>query len=154
MTVDEAPPALDPDSIRIDYGEPDLVLGALVASVGRIDGLEIGITLHVSGVIVSGLMISAASFFDHVGKQIAESGTAAEAADRAEFGSIFTGIADLIREGAEGDDEDGGAVPAYIHLRAATVHAPGAGDCLPAALWRGRTAHVSGWSIGNYGSKV
>jgi hypothetical protein len=51
-------------------------------------------------------------------------------------------------EAAESD------LPEFIHLRAATVHAPGTDAVPPETLWRGRLEHVSGWSIGNFGRKL
>jgi hypothetical protein len=61
-------------------------------------------------------------------------------------------------EQAEGDEaaeteEAGADLPEFIHLRAATVHAPGTDAVLPETLWRGRLDHVSGWSVGNLGLK-
>jgi hypothetical protein len=43
-------------------------------------------------------------------------------------------------------------VTTFIHLKDAYAYAPGAKPLL-IGLWRGRLGHVSGWSVGSYGSQ-
>jgi hypothetical protein len=59
--------------------------------------------------------------------------------------------------GTEGKPDDDAATTTfnrvmYIHLRDATVFAPGAQPTLAKTLWRGRLSHVSGWSLGQLSS--
>jgi len=141
----------------------DAFLGILVQAVDHTPGWEIGVTLHVNGVIISGLLCSITSFFEEQAETIRRLGSAETAEARQGFAELFDWLADQTQtrpgtEQAEGDEdaeteEAGADLPEFIHLRAATVHAPGTDAVLPETLWRGRLDHVSGWSIGNFGPK-
>jgi hypothetical protein len=133
--------------------EPDPALTALVRTVDGIGhGFEVSVTLHVCGVVVSGLMISGRAYFELLENVLHQ-------AD-ADFLSGWTdAFADRFPDRTHDDDSRSVDPPlakepptGFVHLRAATVHAPGATP-LPELLWRGRLAHVSGWSIKSYVEK-
>jgi hypothetical protein len=163
MTADEQQQPTDaqsaPTMVEDVYGGPDSVLAALVSTVNRFGSLEIGVTLHVSGVVVSGLLISGRSFFELLSAALTEGGTSESAPIRHALASAWAGShADDYRAGEHDpskDDqrEEGQPAPkvGYIHLRSASVHAAGDLVPLPGVLWRGRLSHVSGWAIGNFG---
>jgi hypothetical protein len=139
----------------------DPFLAILVQAVDHTPGWEFGVTLHVNGVIVSGLLCSITTFFEEQAEMIRRLGSAETVEARQGFAEIFDYLAEQTRPG--GEQADGGEtaetetagrnLPEFIHLRAATVHAPGTDAVLPETLWRGRLDHVSGWSIGNFGPK-
>jgi hypothetical protein len=119
--------------------------------------MEIGVTLHVSGVIISGLLCSITSFFEEQAEVIRRLGSVENAEARQGFAELYDWHADQTQtqpaiepaeDGQAAETEEAGAdLPDFIHLRAASVHAPGTDAVLPETLWRGRLDHVSGWSI-------
>lgn len=161
MSQDGEPQAPAEHGAQVEGRRPakDPLLAVLVKTVDDL-GAEIGVTLHVNGVIISGLMCSMKSFFEEQAEMIRQLGPA----DDGGFAKTFDWLAEQIQEqpsteGGGEDDEDaeaeaaGADLPNFIHLRAASVHAPGTTAVLPETLWRGRLEHVSGWSIGNFGPK-
>jgi len=141
----------------------DAFLAILVQAVDHTPGMEIGVTLHVSGVIISGLLCSITSFFEEQAEVIRRLGSVETAEARQGFAELYDWLADQTQtrpaiepaeDGQAAETEEAGAdLPDFIHLRAATVHAPGTDAVLPETLWRGRLDHVSGWSIGTFGPK-
>jgi hypothetical protein len=119
---------------------PDPLLDFLVKAAEA--GMEVGLTLHVSGVVVSGLVVSAARYLKEMSALIASAGVAPEFAE-----SLAELAAEMPAEDLELMDE----MPAweFIHLSGARIHTPGsmAANHQP-MLWRGRLDHVSGWSLG------
>lgn len=136
---------------------PDHLLMALVNSANTLD-MGVSVTLHVSGLVVSGMLISGSKFFDQVALALrqpaaGESTNAAEAVAEA-FEYVAMSYRDEAerkrrRERSEGGNETAPHPVEYIHLQDAVVYAPG-GAPLPGTLWRGRLAHVSGWSFGTF----
>ncbi|OZD38794.1 MULTISPECIES: hypothetical protein [Nocardiaceae] len=126
---------------------PDWALVSLVRVVDRVQGFEMGVTLHVSGTVVSGLLISGATYFSLLAKKVAQGAAAAEdKRARKALADLFIDIG-----GTYSDVADAGEPSiSYLHLRGASVFAPGASYALPETLWRGRLSQVSGWSLGSY----
>jgi hypothetical protein len=129
---------------------PDHVLAGLVATVNRLAGTELGVTLYVGGTIISGVLISGRSYFD----QLSEA--TARAADGEAFAEVFRHVAAgyLSGEGPAGTEADepseaNSVRTAYLHLRATTVHVPGIAAAIEQGLWRGRLSAVDGWAFGN-----
>ena len=126
----------------------------LVEAVNTLD-MDIGVTLHVAGVVISGTLISGRKFFHHIAQALREAAARHDAQAAEGLAEGFTAVADSYRLWAEherqsdsNDDQDAiRPLTLYIHLRDAAVYAPG-GPPLPGMLWRGRLAHVSGWSLG------
>lgn len=139
---EEAPP--EPDIIS---PEPDVMLAGLVDLLNRSPGAELGVTLHVSGTVVSGLMISGESFIDRQRAALAELGEAG--ASLAGYFDIFRNIYVEKREADEPFLKP--PLPFYIHLRSASI-LDAASNQITFPLWRGRLSEVSGWSIGNLGT--
>jgi hypothetical protein len=141
----------------------DPLLAVLVKYVDKTPGWEFGLTLHVNGVIVSGMLCAMTSFFEEQANLIREYAPPENGEGQREFAKSFDYLAEESRPGSSDDqvsdrdvaESEGNEdpLPGFIHLRAATVHAPGTDAVLPEMLWRGRLDHVSGWSIGNFGPK-
>ncbi len=136
---------------------PDDVLRVLVALVNDLKEIELGVTLHVSGTIVSGVLVSYRTYWEAVGTWLRGIGSPGAQA----FGDAFTAAilgtnadpeAEQGDSGAEADQDKTAPPPHHIHLRDAVVWAPGADPTLPKTLWRGRLSHVSAWSIGAFGN--
>ena len=136
------------------FQSPDDLLGAMIALAEG--GLEIGLTLTVSGTLVSGIVISGKKYHELLAGLFQE-GFAATA---------YPAGGDLLKEGllerAESiygqgrihADDDPNRVRAYIHLRNVRMFVPGGEHYFdpqrPAGIaWRGRLASVNGWSLGN-----
>jgi len=137
---------------------PDVVLRMLVGLVNDSD-LEMGVTLHVSGVIVSGVLISYKSYWEEFRVLVRENGSPESRVAREAFADTFTAAitgASLgpsgVEPGVEGEEAAPPAPPNHLHLRDATVWAPGVEPTLAKTLWRGRLSHVSAWSIGTFGN--
>lgn len=144
-------------SVEDTNAMPDVVLRALVGLVNDFKDLGMGVTLYVSGTIVSGILISYESYWESFRVFVRENGSPESQAVREAFADAFT--ATFVGAGHDGNaepvaDEDDEAAPPphYIHLRDAVVWAPGVDPTLPKTLWRGRLSHVSAWSIGTFGS--
>ena len=107
--------------------------------------IEIGITLHVGGSLVSGTLINGKKYFDGIAELMTGANTnlpkvAASWKSIAEFGQIYDAPA-----------EDGRLKNTqYIHLKNARTFG-NAGTIIPArlgVLWRGRLSNVAGFSFG------
>jgi hypothetical protein len=121
--------------------------GFLQFLVNRVNGttVEIAITLHVQGLLVSGTLVSGDIYFEHFGEQIA----AAKADDKETAESHRAAFAKLAEQyNGEGTQEK------YIHLKNARFHSPGANP-VPTnseVWWRGRISEVSAFFLGVLGS--
>jgi len=132
---------------------PDRLLMGLVEAVNTLD-MELGVTLHVSGVIVSGTLISGSKFMGQVAQALKEAAASQNAPSAEGLAEGFAAVAGSYRQWAQherektrDDDEALRPLTQYIHLQDAEVRAPGEPP-FPGMLWRGRLAHVSGWSFG------
>jgi hypothetical protein len=142
--------------------EPDILLRNLVSLVNNVkDGSvlidEIGLTLHVSGLIVSGDLISYENYLAGLAALLRGNGSPDSQAVREAFASTFELLAydnEVTGTGAESDRPDETPAPSYIHLRAATIDSPAHPGYFPRTLWRGRLAHVSAWSMGRIDSSL
>ena len=143
---------------RLDIGlahvMPDRFLLTLINIVDADGELEVGITLYVSGVIVSGLLISARRYFELLNEAVQTDGSQEGAGLREALGDALTDVGESYRAAGLNIEAEAGQVAlellltSYIHMRNAEVHAPGGPGHLAPALWRGRLSHVSGWSLG------
>ena len=136
---------------------PDDVLRFLVDLVnGSKDmGLGVSVTLHVSGTIVCGVLISYEAYWESFRAFLRESGSPEAQA----FGDAFTAAILGTEVGPEAGQSDSATEdeeattptpPNHIHLRDAVVWAPGVKPTLAKMLWRGRLSQVSAWSIGTF----
>jgi hypothetical protein len=158
MTDENSDAELPPQYAEpVAYQLPDHVLMALVTAADTID-MELSVTLHVSGVVVSGTLISEARLYEQLAEALRQVPPPPDMPEGALSGpaalaTAFDSSAEEYREQAELDRSRNEPPPViYIHLRDAAVWAPG-GEPLPRMLWRGRLSHVSGWSLGALGRK-
>ncbi|MDV8128973.1 hypothetical protein R4P71_30935 [Rhodococcus sp. IEGM 1304] len=133
-----------------DVPHQDPALGVLVGVINALRDSEIGITLHASGLIVSGTLISGRRYFELLIENLEKSqGVGA-------FGQLFAPFRDLYGEdtlsGESTEEEKESALKSdgFIHLRDAQTFSP-TGHALPGRLWRARLTEITGWSIGTYG---
>jgi hypothetical protein len=135
--------------------DPELM--RLVGFINIVDGAEIGLTLHVGGCVVSGMLISMAQFYRLLVKDFTDLNRLTEHSDRdaaasfAEFyRSPLEGAEKALDEYRKSQTLTVPPSPRHIHLRYAQTLVPG-GQPLTQSLWRGRLTEVDGWSIGNFG---
>jgi hypothetical protein len=125
---------------------PDWLLQHLVALVT--DGpLEMGITLQVSGLLVSGKLVSGARYFEGIASDFAH-GLAAHPQVAKSLRQSFEEFGKLIYEGDAATSAR--PLPHYIHLTDTKFFST-AGDPIPAGKgvwWRGRIAEVGGFTLG------
>jgi hypothetical protein len=144
---EDAPSTAAPEVVEEIHAAPDPLLAILVEAANKFDA-DIGLTLYVSGTVVSGILVSGKRFFELMADWLTAEG-AQGLAD-----SLARPIAELFsRPDTESADEGEAEVSFsdYIHLRAARVFTSGNDTPLPETFWRGRLSHVSGWSFGTLG---
>lgn len=131
--------------------EADWLLRNLVKIVDSNDGLTIGITLQVSGMLVSGSLIGGKHYFMGF-SQVISSGFGdieVSASVREAFGK-YAEIYEV-----KGDDDDEYIPPNYIHLRDARFFNT-SGNPIPGNMgvwWRGRISEVGGFILGILGAE-
>jgi hypothetical protein len=160
-TISDEPAAVGPEPQATTPGDRDPLLGIIINAIDHHPGFEIGVTLHVQGLVVCGVIIAASSYFGEVAEMIRHAGPAGTAPDREGLADVFAWISDEMRpvtgveageaEAGEVEESDFGGLPHFMHMRDARVWAPGGGSEMPGTLWRGRLDQVSGWSIGTFG---
>lgn len=116
---------------------PDPILKAMASVAAHNESFELGITLHVSGLVISGIMISPAKFYNNLGGWLAKSGSEG-------FADSFA----LPTAALAAENPDQPTFNSFLHLRNAKVFLSGNQKPLPDTFWRGRLSHVSAWSIG------
>ena len=131
----------------------DQQLESLVMYINLLDSAEIGVTLHVKGAVVSGLLISARSYFNLTVRALDE---AAESNPGAKsFANFFRTTLDQFLEVREAYEttEKLPPRPHHLHLRQPQTFVT-ASQPLIHQLWRGRLTEIDGWSIGNLGEPI
>ncbi|BBI98466.1 gas vesicle protein [Ferrigenium kumadai] len=111
------------------------------------DGIEIGVTLQVSGLLVSGVLAGGKSYFEGFAEDFSSGLNDPEAAESvrgsfAKYGEIYK---------KEGDDAP--PLPQYIHLKNARFFNT-SGNPIPGnkgVWWRGRISEVAGFTLGSLG---
>jgi hypothetical protein len=117
-----------------------------LASLANDDGIEVGITLQVSGLLVSGVLVSGAAYFQAIAENFSE-GLAAHA-DLAQ--AMKEGIGSFSGVYAKGESASAPPLPQYLHLKNAQFFNT-AGVPIPEnqrVWWRGRVSEVGGFTIG------
>jgi hypothetical protein len=131
---------------------PDNVFELLV-HVANTTNVEMGITLHVHGQMITGRLISGATYWDEVAERLRSSGQGEE--------ELIETLADSMEVVAtqyratyadEVVDEDL-PMTAFIHLRDARTFGPSGPTPTDGALWRGRLSSVDGFSLGELHQK-
>lgn len=150
MTNEDATPDVEQSQEMTDYlarrrrAQPDMVLAALV-QVAEDSGLEVGVTLTVSGAVVSGTLVGRREWAN---RAIVKYDQLQDVLGPFKAGWDEQALADAERTG----DEDMPPYHTVIHLTEARHFI---GDRLipdGGAFWRGRLSEVSGWSFGVFGS--
>lgn len=128
---------------NVDFHAPDHLLQHLVG-VANDAGISMGITLYVSGAVVSGTLIGGGHFFELM-KEAVE-GDNVNPKIKEGFGGMFDSYAKIYTAPPEIR-----SAPSFIHLMGAKVFMPGQPP-MPTAgmLWRGRITSVSGFSLGSF----
>ena len=121
----------------------DWMLSTLNTIVNN-NNITIGITVVVSGIIVSGHLAGGKEYFDAIGSEFSS------ILSSASVGDSFLSLAERIYN-SESDHVKNGPLSAdYIHIKQARFY-NSAGAVLPqseAVWWRGRISEVSGYSLG------
>lgn len=122
----------------------DELLKSLVM-VSEKTSVEIGITLNVNGLLITGFLISQESYFDKLTQRIQSTESDSEAAST--LVDFLKQLKHTLLE--KSSDEKNGLLP-FIHLRDAKIY-PSEGEGMPSfghALWRGDIRAVNGFSLG------
>ncbi|WP_052177635.1 gas vesicle accessory protein GvpU [Methylotenera sp. G11] len=125
--------------------ETDWFLQSLVSFANEAS-LEIGITLQVSGMLVSGNLVSHKQYFDGFATEFSSAFTNSEDAE-----SIKTNISSYGDLYKSNDENKIQPPPQYIHLKN-TRFFNTAGNPIPGnkgVWWRGRICEVGGFSLGS-----
>lgn len=132
-----------------DYQSGDWVLQDFVGLINRFQ-LQVGITLQLNGLTVSGTTIDGPAYFRKLGDMVAEgmqrSSNISSAADT--MREYFACRANIYDD--QNSETDQPLAPAtYIHLQNAVFWGSDGGMINPqGALWRGRLSEVSGFYLG------
>lgn len=112
--------------------------------------IEIGITLYVGGLIITGNMVSSTAYFQGLAQGMA----VADAPEtiRNAFQGLFEELSDLPQPSDEELTSEKNKPPKYVHLKNAKSFLAN-GSMLPArngVWWRGRLSEVDGFAFGTY----
>ena len=127
----------------------DWLLQSLV-NMANNDGIEIGITLQVSGILVSGDLVSIETYFDEIGEEFLSGFVNRLEVEElikdsfSKFGERFTKIQ---TDKTEIDQP----LPQFLHLKNARFFHT-SGNPVPTnrgVFWRGRISEVGGFCLGN-----
>jgi hypothetical protein len=133
---------------RPDPGQADWLLQMLVDMVNNNADMELPITLHVEGLLVSGNLVGGVKYFEGFATDFAESFATNPEISKgiresvSKFGEIYK---------ATGKEDADGPLPTYIHLKQARFFNT-SGMPIPAnkgVWWRGRLSEVSGFILGS-----
>lgn len=127
----------------------DWFLQSLVDMANR-SGLEVGITLQVSGLLVSGMLVSGKQYFEGFASEFSSAFSDQEAARGVR--ESFSRHGEKYKLEAEGDPHR--PAPVYIHLKQARFFST-SGEPIPrnrGVFWRGRLSEVSGFILGTLGT--
>jgi hypothetical protein len=135
------------EKVRSEIIPFDPSLESLVALVNLMDSVEVGITLHVKGAVVSGMLISSRSYFNLLVHTLRES-------SGGDFLATF--FEPTLQEQKDAREkyrtqEIPLPRPLHVHVRQAATYLTGGNEPLVSAIWRGRLTEVDAWSMGNFG---
>ena len=120
-------------------------------------GLEIGVTLQVGGLLVSGATTSGADFLENLGESLSEGATQAGekfAVMSETFKNMYHEQAQKLypkiapEESDSSEEKQSTSEPAFIHLKNATIWADSQCSPIQVKYWRGKLGSVDGWFIG------
>jgi hypothetical protein len=136
------------EDVSVPSAQHDWFIQSLV-NVANVAPLSFGVTLQVSGLLVSGYLVSGKAYFEAVGQQII-SGVAQNAALADQMRKMFATF-----ESAYPNDPNQieRPVPQFVHLQNARFYSTD-GTPVPSnegVWWRGRISEISGIVIGILG---
>ncbi|MEE6178302.1 hypothetical protein [Mycobacterium sp. 050134] len=149
-TIDEGLAAAQADTAGREAALPfDPELVRLVQFINAVDTAEVGLTLHVKGCVVSGMLISAARYYRLLVDEFSGPNHNGEGA--AAFADFYRPALEKVEEAIASQTlEKRPDLPRHIHFRRAQTVINGQGS-FTRSLWRGRLTEVDGWSFGNFG---
>lgn len=124
----------------------DWFLQSLV-NMANYDGVELGLTLSVGGLLISGTLIGGKKYFEEFGADFVSPISDKEQAESIKSSFSKYGIIYRTPE----SDEEALLPPVYIHLKDAKFF-HNSGKPIPSnrsVLWRGRITAVDGFSLGS-----
>jgi hypothetical protein len=134
---------------------PDDTLRGLVDIVNGASGAELGITLFVHGIVVSGRLVSGEMYFDGVASSIRDAYQTENADALAEYFGFYAEEYRKLYAPADDasddqSDEDASSEPhtAFVHLKDAKFWHSGGASVQQGAYWRGRLSSVDGYYLG------
>ena len=112
--------------------------------------LEMGITLQVGGMLVSGDLVAVNTYFDGIGEEFSSSSTFVNDLEAAKsIKDSFSTLGARLIQTDETEDEQ--LLPQFIHLKNARFFHT-SGNPIPSnrgVFWRGRICEVGGFSLGS-----
>ncbi|MFZ5483098.1 MAG: gas vesicle accessory protein GvpU [Pseudomonadota bacterium] len=125
----------------------DWMLRYLV-DLANLRGLQMGITLHIDGMLVSGILVGGQTYFDGITHDIHSALGSNE--DTKAIADLFVRMNNVVQAGA--GETASAPPPAYIHLKEAYFFQSADSAPIPAGSgvwWRGKISQVSGFFLGN-----
>lgn len=132
---------------NIQEPESDWMLRYLV-NLANQQGLQMGITLQVDGMLVSGILVGGQTYFEGITQNISEAMGASE--ETKSIPELFQRINKAVQTEAGADKPM--PPPAYIHLKNTYFFNTANDTPIPngeGVWWRGKLAQVSGFFFGN-----
>lgn len=133
------------ETARID--DKDWFLQMLVGMAN--DGMGIGLSLNVGGLIVSGTLCGGKEYFYSFGEQLGEGMYPSDSDEATNVAKVYRNIGDDVYSKSESQSD-----PAtYLHMKNAQFFSP-KGDSIPSngegTLWRGKVSEIDGFSLGRF----
>lgn len=145
-------PLPEPNEIQEPSSSPQLVttqgdwlLEAFINMVNHKPAMEMGMTLQVSGFLVSGLLVSGKLYFEGIGAELDS------AAPGGNLKEVFSGVGDMHYSTAENETHIA-VPPSFVHLKNARFYHT-SGQPMPSnrsVWWRGRVSEVAAFTIGTF----
>jgi hypothetical protein len=125
----------------------DWMLRYLV-DLSNLRGLQMGITLQVDGMLVSGILVGGQDYFDGITQTI--SAALGNAEETKSIADLFERVNQAVHAGTSPDVPS--PPPAYIHLKDTYFFQSADATPIPngqGVWWRGKLSRVSGFFFGN-----
>lgn len=150
MADDSTDSAATEDKVQdVDViGSKDWFLQSIIG-VAVSSGVEIGVTLTIGGSIVSGTLISGATYFKELGEKL-QSEPEGEHGIKHILGKGWSEYQNIYQKPSDAEEDWETPKANYLHLRNARYFAPGQ-QSLPrdvGFLWRGKLSAVDAFALG------
>jgi hypothetical protein len=127
---------------------PDELFERLVHLTNTTD-LEIGVTLHVNGLVITGKLISGATYWSLSARDLRERSVGSRDLVDAMAQSMENVAAEYRDTLAE--ESDSHPMQGFVHLKDARTVTPKGGIPRAGAFWRGRLDSIDGFTLGELG---